>query len=385
MKKISILGATGSIGRQTLDVIEEFNNKFEVHALTSGRNIPLFKEQLKKFKPAVAAIQFESDRLEVQAFITEHHLDTRLIWGEKGLEEIAEDQSCDLLVVAIVGTAAIYPVYKAIENGIPIALACKEILVSAGDLIMPLAKKNNVPILPIDSEHAAIKQCLACVSENIDQVEKIIITASGGSLRKFSLEALQSVTVEQALQHPNWSMGHKITIDSATLMNKALEVIEAHHLFQISFNKIEVVIHPQSIVHSAIECIDGNFIAQMGLPDMRFPIQYALSYPEKYPNPWGKMTLSQLTSLEFYPPDHQRFPLLSFAIDCGKRGGTWPVVLNAANEELVAQFLSKKINFSKLTQAIIDTTLAFDHFKNPRIEEIIAIDQQVKESLRHGH
>jgi 1-deoxy-D-xylulose-5-phosphate reductoisomerase len=381
MKKISILGSTGSIGIQTLQIVAAFPEKFTVIGLAAGQNIDLFKQQVLAFKPKLISVRDPLHQLEMTAFIKEHHLKIEVMSGQEGLVAVATLEGTQLAVIAVVGTASLLPTVKAIEKGIPIGLACKEILVSAGDLIMSAARKHQVPILPIDSEHAALKQCLAGIHENPKYIYKLILTASGGPFKDFPQEKLNAITKEQALKHPKWVMGPKVTIDSSTLMNKGLEVIEAHHLFNVPYETIDVAIHPQSIVHSAVEFTDGTLLAQMGMPDMRFPIQYVLTYPEKCSNPWPKMDLKMLGRLDFSPPDHNRFPLLNFAFLCGKHKGTWPVVMNAANEAAVHLFLHDKLAYADIAKTVMKTTEAFSHQTHPTLDDIIRIDKTVKNKL----
>ena len=329
-KKISILGSTGSIGQQSLEIIREFPNQFEIIGLSAGQNIKQLQKQILEFNPRFAHISEQSLHSQLETFITTNNLSTHALTSQKGLKELCSYPQ-DLLIMAIVGTAGLYPTHIAIQNGITIALACKEVLVAAGPEIITTAKKHNVTILPIDSEHAALKQCLAGVNENPQKVNKLILTASGGPFWNTPLKEFSEITRESALQHPNWEMGGKITIDSATMINKGLELIEAHFLFNIPYEKLDVTIHPQSIIHSMVEFTDGTILSQMGLPDMRFPIQYALTYPEKWDNPWPKTKLSELPPLKFYDPDYEKFPLLKIAIEAGKKGKTYPIVMNAAN------------------------------------------------------
>jgi len=383
-KNISILGSTGSIGTQTLDIVKHFPNRFNIIGLAAGKNIALLKEQLINFKPQIVSIQNEAHQQEVQQFITDNKLKTDVTSGQKGLEQIATTP-CDLLVVAVVGTAAIKPTYLAIQNGIPIGLACKEVLVSAGDLIMKKAAKHNVPIIPIDSEHAAIKQCLSSVNESLMEVTKLILTASGGPFWQKEQNQFESITKEDALKHPNWEMGAKITIDSATMMNKGLEVIEAHHLFNCPYSKIDVTIHPQSIIHSLVEFTDGTMLAQMGLPDMRFPIQYALTYPEKWKNPWPKTSLTKLKDLQFFEPDYKKFPLLKMAFELGKEGTQHTAVMNAANESYVGLFLAKQIGFNDIYRGVQKAVEQATPLTNPSIDDIVALDYAVKEKIKYQY
>jgi 1-deoxy-D-xylulose-5-phosphate reductoisomerase len=384
MKKISILGSTGSIGTQTCDILREFPERFSLVGLTAGKNIELLKEQLLEFKPKFVSIARESDVNNLERFIKHNNLNTEVYFGDEGLETIST-QKVDLLVVAIVGTASLWPTYRAIENKNPIALACKEVLVSAGNIITELAKEHNVPILPIDSEHAALKQCLASVDEDMSQVSKLILTASGGPFWNTPKETFESITPEKALKHPNWDMGAKITIDSATLMNKGLEVIEAHHFYNTPYDNIEVIIHPQSIIHSLVEFTDGTMLSQMGLPDMRFPIQYALTYPEKLDNPWPKTNLASSSPLEFFDPDYDKFPLLKAAFDCGRLGDFSCAVLNAANEAAVHLFLNKKIGFTDIFKTVLNAVEEAEQNTLPTIEDIIHIDAEIKSKLSYEY
>ncbi len=381
MKKLSILGSTGSVGRQSLEVVRAFPEKFQIVGLSAGKKTELLKEQILEFRPQYICVLTEKDRQDLDAYSHEHSLNLHIFVGTDGLVELATLNEHSLLIVAIVGTASLMPTYRAIQKGITIGLACKEVLVSGGSLIMALARKMGVSVLPIDSEHAALKQCLAGVGEDPSQVEKLILTASGGPFLHTPLEAFPEITLEQALKHPSWTMGSKITIDSATLMNKGLEVIEAFHLFQVPFEKIVVVVHPHSIVHSMVEFIDGTILSHMGLPDMRFPLQYVMTYPEKWANPWPKTKMSELPALQFFEPDFQKFPLLKLAFECGALGGTFPVVMNAANEAIVSLFLDKKLSFSDIPALVKKSVDSFDHFSNPSLEEIVAIDTSVKERL----
>ena len=360
-RKISIIGSTGSIGTQALEVIEKLCDKFEILALAGGNNIELLKEQAEKFRPKFIYAQkdVKVDGIKIL----------------KTLDEIAENQENDIILVACSGKIGLRPTLKAIENGIDIALANKETLVMAGDIVMKKAKENGVKIIPVDSEHCAIHQCI----KDISQVEKLIITASGGPFLHKSVEEMKSATVNEALAHPRWYMGRIITVDSATLMNKGLEIIEAHHLFGMDYDDIEVVIHPQSIVHSAIEYKDGSVIAQLGLPSMHIPIQYAISYPERFEGIKSKsFSFSEIARLDFEKPDFEKFPTVKLAYKAGKIGGSATACLNAANEEAVFAFLDGKI---KLYQIYEITKEIFDNhkvIKNPTIEEIFEVDEKVR-------
>jgi 1-deoxy-D-xylulose-5-phosphate reductoisomerase len=384
MKSLSILGSTGSIGTQTLEIIKQFPEKFNLIGISAGKNVTLLKQQIEIFKPKYASVLSNEHAKECEVFVKNKNISTQIVVGEDGLNYIASKKQ-DLLIVAIVGTASLKPAYEGIMAGTTIGLACKEILVAAGDFFTSLAKEKNVDILPIDSEHAALKQCLAGINENNKQYNKLILTASGGPFWNTPKEDFSKITLEKALNHPNWSMGNKITIDSATMMNKGLEVIEAHHLYQTPYDKIDVIIHPQSIIHSMVEFTDGTVLSQMGLPDMRFPIQYVLTYPEKIENPWPKMDLTKVQPLNFYAPDFDKFPLLKCAYDCGKKGGSYPVVMNAANESAVALFLNKKISFSDIYKTVDNCISKTNHQSDLSLQDIISLDLEIKQSvLRHA-
>lgn len=363
-RKISILGSTGSIGRQALEVLEKLQDKFEIIALAGGSNIELLNEQIAKFKPKYASAN-----------------KPELIIGAKqtSLDEICSNKENDIILVAVSGKIGLKPTITAINNGIDIALANKETLVMAGNIVMPLAKEKGVNIIPVDSEHCAIHQCI----KDILQVEKLIITASGGPFLHKSVEDMKNATVEQALAHPRWDMGRKITVDSATLMNKGLEVIEAHHLFGMSYDKIEVVVHPQSIVHSAIEYVDGSVIAQIGLPSMHIPIQYAITYPERHEGIKSKsFSFSEIARLDFEKPDWDKFKALKIAYECGCLGGSVPVCMNAANEEAVFAFLQGKIKLFDIIDSVEKMLEKHTMIKTPTIDEIFAIDSEVRIKTR---
>ena len=363
-KKISILGSTGSIGRQALEVIGKLEDKFEIIALTAGSNTRLLNEQIEKFKPKYAFSSNPND-----------------IAGAKvlSLEEICSDKENDIILVAVSGKVGLKPTITAVKNGIDIALANKETLVMAGDIVMELAKEQGVNIIPVDIEHCAIHQCI----KNISQVEKLIITASGGPFLKKSVADMKNATVEEALSHPRWNMGKKITVDSATLMNKGLEVIEAHHLFNMDYNRIEVVVHPQSIVHSAIEYVDGSVIAQLGLPSMHIPIQYAITYPERYEGIKSKsFSFSEIARLDFEEPDWNKFKALSLAYEAGKKGGSATVILNASNEESVFEFLDGKIKLFDIIDNVEYALSSFETVSSPTIDEIFEIDNEVRIKTR---
>jgi len=365
--KISILGATGSIGTQALEVIDKLRDRFEIIALAGGKNIELLRKQALKYKPQVVCT--------AEKLPTGNFEGVKTLYGEEGLEEICSDTNNDIILVAVSGKIGLKPTLTAIENKINIALANKETLVMAGDIVMEKAKLNGVKIIPVDSEHCAIHQCI----KDISQVSKLIITASGGPFLHKSAVEIKNANVSQALAHPRWNMGRKITIDSATLMNKGLEVIEAHHLFRIDYNNIEVVIHPQSVVHSAIEYKDGSVIAQLGIPSMHIPIQYAITYPERFEGIKSKsFSFADIARLDFEKPDFEKFPCLNLAYNAGKTGGTSTVCLNAANEEAVFAFLDGKIKLYDICK-IVETMLE-NHtvIKHPDIDEIFATDNEIR-------
>lgn len=359
-KKISILGSTGSIGRQALEVIEKLPNNFEVIALSAGGNSDLLNEQIAKFKPKFA---YSADPKSIKnaKFAT--------------LEEICSNKENDIILVAVSGKIGLKPTIAAINNGIDIALANKETLVMAGDIVMSLAKTKGVNIIPVDSEHCAIHQCI----KDIAQVEKLIITASGGPFLRKTVEDMKNATVAQTLAHPRWKMGKKITVDSATLMNKGLEVIEAHHLFGMNYENIEVVVHPQSIVHSAIEYVDGSVIAQLGLPSMHIPIQYAITYPERFEGIKSKsFSFAEIARLDFEKPDWNKFKALNLAYEAGKVGGSAPVCLNASNEEAVFAFLDNKIKLFDIIDTVEKMMSRHTFVQNPSIDEVFAIDKEIR-------
>lgn len=366
-RRISILGSTGSIGTQALEVIEKLRDKFEIISLTGGSNIKLLEEQARKFRPKYICIGNSNEKIDIQGIKT--------LYGSEGLDEICSNKENDIILVAVSGKIGLRPTLKAIENKITIALANKETLVMAGDIVMQKAQENNVTILPVDSEHSAIHQCI----KNISQVDKLIITASGGPFLHKTIDEMKRATVKEALAHPRWHMGKKITVDSATLMNKGLEIIEAHHLFNMPYEKIDVVVHPQSIVHSAIEYKDGSVIAQLGLPSMHIPIQYAITYPERLEGIKSKsFSFAEIAHLDFEKPDLEKFPSINMAYNAGKIGGSMPICLNAANEEAVFAFLNGKINLYdiyKITNIMIEKHQVI---KNPTIEEIFETDSEIR-------
>ena len=372
MKNVIILGSTGSIGVQTLEVIEKLNSKFNVLGLACGSNIKPLKEQIEKFKPKYVCVSQEKDALELKKEYSKIKITTSLL-------ELADIEENDVLVVATSGVVSVRAVLKAIENKKTIALANKETLVMAGDIVMQKARENNVSIIPIDSEHSAILQCLNKTDNPYAQ--NLWITASGGPFKNNTREEMAHFGVDEALKHPRWMMGKKITIDCATLVNKGLEVIEAHHLYNFNYDNIKVVIHPQSIVHSMVEFVDGSFLAQMGVPSMHIPIQYALTYPERYEGIKTNSFNIFNQKLEFLEPDWEKFPLLKLTIDCGKKGGIMSAVLNAANEVAVYKFINKEINFLDIEKIVFREVEATKNILNPTLEEIFETDKRIREKL----
>ncbi|ETT53701.1 1-deoxy-D-xylulose 5-phosphate reductoisomerase [Paenibacillus sp. FSL R7-269] len=374
MKRISILGSTGSIGTQTLDVVAMHPEAFEVDGLAAGSNTSLLLEQVRRFKPRRVSVSTKELAEEIRSSLP---AGVELYSGSEGLVEIAAGGDAQTVVTALVGSVGLQSTLAAIEAGRHIGLANKETLVTAGHLVTELAGRKGVKLLPVDSEHSAIFQCLN--GENRKDVASITITASGGSFRDYKREQLTNVTVADALRHPNWSMGAKITIDSATMVNKGLEVIEAHHLFALPYEQIDVVLHPESIIHSYVEFCDSSIIAQLGTPDMRVPIQYALTYPDRWPSPAKRLSLAQVASLTFREMDYERYPALKMAIDCGLAGGTFTTAFNAANEVAVARFLRGEIPFLRIDE-IIDEVLQRHHNEaNPGLEQIHSSDLASRE------
>ena len=374
IKKIGVLGSTGSIGTQTLDVVRA-NGDLRVEALSAGSNIELLERQIREFHPKLAVVFYEEKALELKRRIRD--LDVRVASGMEGLLELAVMPETEILVTAIVGMIGIRPTIAAIEAGKDIALANKETLVTAGHLIMPLAQERGVKILPVDSEHSAIFQCLA--GNDGRSIDKLLITASGGPFRGRKKEELRNVTGEDALRHPNWSMGHKITIDSATLVNKGLEVMEARWLFGVDLENIQVVVQPKSIIHSMVQFCDGAVMAQLGTPDMKLPIQYALYYPERRYLAGERLDFHTLKEITFEEPDMETFEGLPLAIRAAKEGGTMPTVFNAANEALVAKFLKKQIAFLDIYDGIRGAMEHHRTKKNPSLDEILAAEREARE------
>ncbi len=378
MKKVAILGSTGSIGTQTLDVIRH-NDDLELVAISAGSNITLLEEQIREFHPELVAVWSETKANELRIAIQDVTPTCKVVSGMEGLLEVATIASSDILVTAIVGMIGIQPTIAAIKAGKDIGLANKETLVTAGHIIMPLAKEHQVSILPVDSEHSAIFQCLN--GENENKISKILLTASGGPFRGMSKQDLDLVTLEQALKHPNWAMGRKITIDSATMVNKGLEIIEAKWLFDVDPSQIEVVVQPQSIIHSMVEFEDGAVMAQLGTPDMRLPIQFALYYPKRVYLDGKRLDFSMLSEITFEKPDMDTFLGLSFAYDSLKAGGSMPTVFNAANELAVAKFLNKRVRFLEIYDMIEFCMQQHDLIENPTVEQILETEKWVYETI----
>lgn len=377
MKKIAILGSTGSIGTQTLDVVRN-KKDYDVVALSAGKNIRLLEEQVREFHPSLVAVWEEESAKKLRIALAD--LDVKILWGMEGLIEVATEPSVEILVTAIVGMLGLRPTIAAIKCKKNIALANKETLVTAGHIIMPLAKEMGVSILPVDSEHSAIFQSLQ--GNRYNRIKNLWLTASGGPFRGKKLEELKTVRVEDALKHPNWSMGRKITIDSATMVNKGLEVMEAKWLFGVKLNQIKVLVHPQSVIHSMVEYEDGAVIAQLGTPDMRLPIQYALTYPDREYLPGKRLDFYELGSLVFEKPDMETFYGLQLAYDALERGGNIPTVYNAANEAAVALFLAGKIPFLTITEIIRECMNEVSYQENPTVEHILSTQETVNEFIR---
>ncbi len=378
MKNIAILGSTGSIGTQTLDVIRH-NKDLNLVAISAGSNITLLEEQIREFHPQLVAVWSENKADELRVAIADVTPTCKVVSGMDGLLQVATIESSDILVTAIVGMIGIQPTIAAIKAGKDIGLANKETLVTAGHIIMPLAKEYNVSILPVDSEHSAIFQCLN--GENKNKISKILLTASGGPFRGMSKKDLELVTLEMALKHPNWAMGRKITIDSATMVNKGLEIIEAKWLFDVEPSQIEVVVQPQSIIHSMVEFEDGAVMAQLGTPDMRLPIQFAIYYPKRVYLEGKRLDFSMLSEITFEKPDMDTFLGLKFAYDALAAGGSMPTVMNAANELAVAKFLNKKVRFLEIYDMIDFCMERHDLIENPTVEEIIETERWVYETI----
>lgn len=370
-RKISILGSTGSIGTQALEVIDHINDKFEVYGLAGGNNLELLKEQIRKYNPKKVSIKEEKFLKELKSEFS----NVSFGYGDEGLDEIASDTQNDVVLISVSGINGLFPTLSAIKNNIDVALANKETLVAAGNIVMDRLSKSKSRLLPVDSEHSAIHQCIC--SEFKKSIHKLVLTASGGPFRDKTEEEMQNATIDETLSHPKWNMGSKITVDSATLMNKGLEVIEAHHMFNIDYDNIDVVIHPQSIIHSAVEYNDGSLIAQLGWPSMHIPIQYALTYPERIEGiKTRSFNLFEAAKLEFYKPDYNKFPCLKLAFQAGKLGGTYTTVLNAINEEAVYEYLKGNIKLTDIAKVV---EIGLEKHSAPQklvtINEIIDIDK----------
>ncbi len=381
MKAITILGSTGSIGTQTLDIVTHNPDKFRVVGLAAGSNVTLLAEQIRTFKPEIVALGNEAKLTELKEAIADCPNQPQILVGQAGICEVARYGDAESVVTGIVGCAGLLPTISAIEAGKDIALANKETLIAGAPVVLPLVEKHQVKLLPADSEHSAIFQCLQGVPDG--GLRRIILTASGGSFRDLPVEKLSSVTVKDALKHPNWSMGQKITIDSATLMNKGLEVIEAHYLFNLDYDQIDIVIHPQSIIHSLIEVQDTSMLAQLGWPDMRLPLLYALSWPERIYTDWEQLDLVKAGDLTFREPDHQKYPCMQLAYAAGRAGGLMPAVLNAANEQTVALFLKEKIGFldiPRLIEAVCDR-FSSQNTAEPSLDDILSADQWARQAV----
>jgi len=373
-KRIAILGSTGSIGTQSLEVIDQNPDAFEVEVLTANNNADLLIQQAKKYQPNVVVIaNKEKYPLVLEALQNE---DIKIYAGEEALAQVVEMETIDLVLTAMVGYSGLIPTYNAVKAGKNIALANKETLVVAGEIITKVAREKQVDLLPVDSEHSAIFQCL--VGEYMNPIEKIYLTCSGGPFRGKSLGELQNVTVDNALDHPNWDMGAKITIDSATLMNKGFEVIEAHWLFGLPAEKIDVIVHPQSIIHSIVQFEDGSMKAQMGLPDMKLPIQYAMGFPQRIPNKFPRFNFFDYPTLEFETPNTKIFRNLALAFEAMNAGGNMPCIVNAANEVVVDAFLKQKIKFLQMPEIIEKAMERVDFIKNPGLEDLIATNIETR-------
>jgi 1-deoxy-D-xylulose-5-phosphate reductoisomerase len=381
VKAITLLGSTGSIGTQTLDIVEHHPDQFRLVGIAARNNVELLAQQVRQFRPEIVAI-CNAEKVEaLKAAIADLDPQPQILAGEEGVVEVARYGDAEAVVTGIVGCAGLLPTIAAIEAGKDIALANKETLIAGGPAVLPLVEKHGVKLLPADSEHSAIFQCLQGVPEG--GLRRILLTASGGAFRDWPVEKLPEVTVADALKHPNWSMGRKITVDSATLMNKGLEVIEAHYLFGMDYDNIDIVIHPQSIIHSLIELQDTSMLAQLGWPDMRLPLLYALSWPERIYTDWEPLDLVKAGTLTFREPDHTKYPCMDLAYAAGRAGGTMTAVLNAANEEAVALFLEEKIGFLDIPKVIerVCDRHRNDNTTNPSLDDILTADQWARRAV----
>ena len=376
MKNITILGSTGSIGRQTLQVIDGFPGEMRVVALAAGGNVELLAAQAREYQPELLALADDGKYFQLKGMLPD--FSGEIIAGDEAIVTAATWAGADMVVAAVSGIAGLLPVLAAIEAGKDIAFANKEVLVAAGSLVMPLVATKGINFLPVDSEHSAIFQCL---EDGQKAVEKLILTASGGPFYTWSMKNIANATWEQALKHPTWNMGPKISIDSASLANKGLEVIEAHWLFGRDYDTIDIVIHPESVIHSLVQYVDGSLLAHLGPSDMRIPIQYALTYPNRQANNRPRLDLTALSKLTFFKPDQKRFPCLALAYTAGRAGGLFPTVFNAANEELVATFLAEKISFSQIPQGIEKALTWAENKQQPTLEDILAMDRETREFI----
>jgi len=379
-KNLIILGSTGSIGCQTLNIVSKWPEYFNVKALAAGSNIDLLEEQVRKFKPALVSVGDFKPAHELKNRLKDTKV--KVLEGEEGLLEVAGAAGGDLVVNALVGFNGLKPTVTALKENKSLALANKETLVAGGALVTKLARERGLEIIPVDSEHSAIFQCLQ--GEEVNRIEKIVLTASGGPFRGYTRKELSQVSLKQALKHPNWTMGRKITIDSATLMNKGLEVLEAKVLFEVELERIEVIIHPQSIVHSMVEFEDGAVLAQMGIPDMALPIQYALTYPNRWSIKGERLDWKKISKLNFEEPDLKTFPCLKLAYEAGEKGGTMPAFMNAANEEAVGLFLEEEISFPDIPCIIEGVMNKHEVIPNPTLEEIARVDQEARGLVREN-
>lgn len=370
---IVILGSTGSIGKQALEVVDQHPDQYRVIGLAAKNNIELLQAQVKKYQPLAVALADPQKYKQYQELLGSQ---CRVLCGVEGMCEIAALDEADTVLVAVSGSVGIQPTLAAIRKSHRIALANKETLVAAGEVVMQAAMENKAQILPVDSEHSAVFQCLQA---DRPYVKNLWLTASGGPFRDFSPEQLANVTVDMALSHPNWNMGPKITVDSATLMNKGLEVIEAHHLFQVAYDQIKVLVQKESVIHSMVEFVDGSFLAHLGVADMRIPIQYALSYPQRYESLAQQLDFTKLGVIHFAAPDQERFPALALAIAAGRRGGSLPAVMNAANEVAVQSFLQKSITFNKIPRLVEQVMARHDIIEQPSLQEILEADTWARE------
>jgi len=380
VKRIALLGSTGSIGTQTLDIVAQYPERFKVTGMTAHNNVALLAEQVRAFAPEVVAVGSEEARIALHAALADLPRPPEVLVGQSGCAAVAAQAPAEVVVTGIVGCAGLIPTLAAIDAGRDLALANKETLVAGGPVVMPRIRERGVKLLPVDSEHSAIFQCLQGVPER--GLRRILLTASGGAFRDWPVEKLAHAQPADALKHPNWVMGQKITVDSATLMNKGLEVIEAHWLFGLDYDRIDIVVHPQSIIHSLVELEDTSVLAQLGWPDMRLPILYALSWPERLPTPWRPLDLAQVGTLTFREPDHERYPSMGLAYRAGRAGGTYPAVLNAANEEVVHQFLGGRVRFLEMTRVLEAALDAHTAVSSPGLDDILAADAWARRFVR---